>query len=460
MSIASQIERINNNIAASYRACLNKSADLPNVCNSANLPETINSIPINPDIALILYDYDGTVIHTYTEAETLALTELPPQPVHDGLTATGWAWPLSAIKDVVRDGGELCVGSFYTTSDSKTRLYIKLNEGQTEFSFTFVQPTAYIDWDAAGVIDYAYINWGDGCSGYTTDTVSSNYGHRTTYKASHIYSPASYPAEYVIEITSPPGDGSLGFGGYSSGQGMFYGCADSARLLYKIELSESDSLGKFCFQGAINLESVTGNRYFRDYSLSNCFSLRAITADILGDYSCENCYSLEYACIAYGDYTVLNAHAVDNCKKLKRYTGLEHAVTLSGYAFYGCGDRVFKDRLVIPDTVTSIGSYCGFLSGLTFVSSIVLRVPPTCTIASGAFSMNVSYLEEVDLTYYTDPSMIPVLQASVMSILPTRNVFGEVPGLVVASEDMKTAFMNATNWNTGADYYIVKGDLT
>ena len=44
MTIASEITRINNNIAAAYTAANNKGASLPNTQNSANLAECINSI--------------------------------------------------------------------------------------------------------------------------------------------------------------------------------------------------------------------------------------------------------------------------------------------------------------------------------------------------------------------------------------------------------------------------------
>ena len=47
MTIASEITRINNNIASSYTACSNKGATLPATQNSANLPNCINSIEVS-----------------------------------------------------------------------------------------------------------------------------------------------------------------------------------------------------------------------------------------------------------------------------------------------------------------------------------------------------------------------------------------------------------------------------
>ena len=45
MTIASEITRINNNIAAAYTACNNKGATMPQTQNSANLATAISSIP-------------------------------------------------------------------------------------------------------------------------------------------------------------------------------------------------------------------------------------------------------------------------------------------------------------------------------------------------------------------------------------------------------------------------------
>ena len=45
MSIRSEITRINNNIAAAYTAAENKGATMPATENSANLADTVASIP-------------------------------------------------------------------------------------------------------------------------------------------------------------------------------------------------------------------------------------------------------------------------------------------------------------------------------------------------------------------------------------------------------------------------------
>ena len=104
MSISSEIQRIQTNIANAYTVAGNKGATIPQSQNSANLATTIQSIPTGGSTPSVkrkdvnFYDYDGTLLHSYTLAETQALTELPELPSHDGLICQGWNWNLADIK--------------------------------------------------------------------------------------------------------------------------------------------------------------------------------------------------------------------------------------------------------------------------------------------------------------------------------------------------------------------------
>lgn len=60
----------------------------------------------NPDDPVKFWDYDGTLLYSYTDAEALALTSLPPNPSHTGLTAEGWNWTLAEIKSYATDYSE------------------------------------------------------------------------------------------------------------------------------------------------------------------------------------------------------------------------------------------------------------------------------------------------------------------------------------------------------------------
>lgn len=99
MSIASEIQRIKNNIAAAYSACESKGANMPQLQNSNNLADTINSISQGGTVEnelkfLNFIDCDGTVLYSYTEEEAQELTSLPPLPVKSGCTYQSWNWTL------------------------------------------------------------------------------------------------------------------------------------------------------------------------------------------------------------------------------------------------------------------------------------------------------------------------------------------------------------------------------
>lgn len=131
MSIASEITRINNNIASAYTACDNKGATMPQTQNSANLANTINSIPEGGGApvrnSLNLYDWEGTLLQSYSYAEAQALESLPQSSgvTHELMTFQEWHWSLSDIKTwlTAHPHGQLDVGAIYTTTDGQDHNY-------------------------------------------------------------------------------------------------------------------------------------------------------------------------------------------------------------------------------------------------------------------------------------------------------------------------------------------------
>jgi hypothetical protein len=53
--------------------------------------EVQNKLPSNLEEKDVnFYDYDGTLLYSYTKEECLELEELPSNPSHNGLVAQGW----------------------------------------------------------------------------------------------------------------------------------------------------------------------------------------------------------------------------------------------------------------------------------------------------------------------------------------------------------------------------------
>ena len=66
------------------------------------------------------YDYDGTLVATYTAEEFMKLSEMPANPTHEGLVAEGWNWTLEEAKSFVSAHGGLDIGQTYHAADGKS----------------------------------------------------------------------------------------------------------------------------------------------------------------------------------------------------------------------------------------------------------------------------------------------------------------------------------------------------
>lgn len=78
--------------------------------------------------SVVFYDYEGTVLYSYSSDKFLSLTEMPPNPSHDGLVAQGWNWELEDAKEYVAQHEALTIGQLYTTHDGKTRIYLRIDK--------------------------------------------------------------------------------------------------------------------------------------------------------------------------------------------------------------------------------------------------------------------------------------------------------------------------------------------
>lgn len=184
------------------------------------------------------WDYDGTLLYSWTLAELATKTELPPLPSHDGLICQGWNWTLQDIKDA---GRELDIGALYITDDGKTRLYVDVDtETWDDFVLNYWQSTS----------NATTVDWGDGTTPETKNA-DSWVEHRHTYAAS---------GSYVITMSVKEGTTmQLGAGGASrfliaNGETDMGRCA----MLTKVEIGERVSrVTERAFFAAVRLKSVS-----------------------------------------------------------------------------------------------------------------------------------------------------------------------------------------------------------
>lgn len=229
--------------------------------SGAKITGTLDTAPPK-ESDINFWDYEGTLLYSWTLAELATKTELPPLPSHDGLICQGWNWTLQDIKDA---GRELDIGALYITDDGKTRLYVDVDtETWDDFVLNYWQSN----------INTTTVDWGDGTTPETKDA-SSWIEHRHVYAAS---------GSYVITMSVKEGK-TMWLG--SGGTGRFLianGETDMGRcaMLAKVEIGERvTKVTERAFWGTARLKSVavpSGVLFEPWRTFEQATSIRAVTA--------------------------------------------------------------------------------------------------------------------------------------------------------------------------------------
>ena len=188
------------------------------------------------------YDYDGTILHSYTKEQFLALSAMPELPTRAGLICQGWNWTLNDAKEYVTDYGMLNIGTMYVTDDGDTRLYIRIaTEGRMTVPLYWSQTVA----------NGVSIDWGDGSAIQSVDGTGN-------VNTTHTY---AQPGNYVIRLkvvnncTLGLGHGSLSYCvmGSLSNNGRVYW-----NMLQAVEIGKNvTSIGTYAFGSCYSLSSVS-----------------------------------------------------------------------------------------------------------------------------------------------------------------------------------------------------------
>ena len=316
-----------SNIGKSIRAKTGRTSKI----SPLNMPAEIASIqtgdgssssPVLSNDATF-YDYDGTIVASYSLEEVQALTSLPDGPTHDGLTFQGWNWSLEDIKTMYR---AVNVGAIYTTNDGKTRIYITLGEGRTS-------PLLGCCPNGTVIVD-----WGDGT---TPDTLTGTSTSTIQYTPTHNY---TSPGNYVISLTV---NGTCGFLGSSTYK-------DHCHLL---KYSTTKDTRNQYYQNAITkIEFGDGVTSIGDHTFNECYSLTSITipdsVTSIGKYAFSNCYSLTNIIIPNG-VTSIKDSTFNDCYSLTNIIIPNGITSIEMGAFYYCYSLI---SIIIPNDVTSIGN--------------------------------------------------------------------------------------------------------
>ena len=347
------------------------------------------------------YDYDGSIVASYSAADFANLAQLPANPTHTGLTSQGWNWTLADAQTYVATYGKLDVGQMYVTDDGKTRIYIRLEQGRLAPYF------------GLAVNGMATIEWGDGSADSTVTGSSTS----TLINTQHIY---SAPGDYVITIAINGSASLLGSSISSIGSQILWKNSQTTNenrcyqnSIQRVELGDGISIDNNTFRGCYSLTNITipsgvtsigGSAFESCYSLTNITIPSGVTS--IGYYAFSSCSSLTNITIPSG-VTSIDNNTFRNCYSLTNITLPSGVTSISNYAFYSCYSLT---NITIPSGVTSIGgsafSSCVGLSEIHFKPS----TPPTVSSSNAFTSIPtdcIIYVPTGKLTAYTSASNYP-----------------------------------------------------
>ena len=350
-------------------------------------------------------DYDGTILHSYTKDEFLALSALPNLPTREGLICQEWNWSFEDAQEYVAEYGRLEVGATYITDDGKTRLYIRIAEiGRMDVPLMLQQSVSN------GVV----VDWGDG----NTETFSGTSA--TTLR--HTYSKVG---DYVITLEVL--DGTLTLKG-SSSYGIF---VDSKKvygnMLQKVEIGNG-------------VTSIGTQAFFYCYSLASIVIPNSVTS-IRSD-AFVSCYSLTFIVIP-NSVTIKESNAFVSCSILTSIVIPNSVTSIGSSAFQNCYSLT---SIVIPNSVTSIGGSafqnCHCLTSIVIPNSVT-------SIGSSAFK---NCLSVVSYDFRTHTS-VPTLSST--------GAFSSIPSdcKIVVPDALYDEWISATNWSTYASQIFKASDV-
>lgn len=157
------------------------------------------------------WDFDGTLVEVWSLSELAGKTELPAQPVHQGLTNQGWNWTLAELKT---QNSKMDVGALSTTTDGKCRMHIFIPDYAPD-SEKLIRMR---------VNGHFSIDWGDGTV-EEKNNLNQIFSHTYTNKGNH-----------VIEITKLSGD----VVNFAFGAVAVFADDYSIRMLTEVEIDGSN----------------------------------------------------------------------------------------------------------------------------------------------------------------------------------------------------------------------------
>lgn len=397
--------------------------------SSVSITTSVGGSDIAPDNDVNFYDYDGTIVKSYTKNDFLNLASMPDNPTHEGLTSQGWNFTIEDAKNYVSKYGFVEIGQLYKPSDDKIHIFTILDNNNK---------SPYVGFAIDGT---ATIEWGDG----TSDNVSGSSTSTMLY-TQHTYLTGG---KYEIKIFSTSNI-------YLSGNSnTSYLLADSTTpsttnvykdTIEKIYLSSNVYINSCSFTKQSNLKyiiiskDILGGSAFKTFS--NCFSLihiNLMATNISNFKSCfAYCYSLKSVSVG-GTNKLITDNAFGYCKSINKIMMFGSTSTSISNPF--CAYSSIK-KFAFDENITNISGAlfeeCVLLKEITFSKNLT-----TISSTSNMFN-SCSSLNKLDFSKCTS---IPTTSSITLNSSPRTYK-------IIVPDNLYENWIVASNWSTHASHIV------
>lgn len=426
------------------------------------------------------YDYDGTLLFSYTKEEFLDLSALPELPTSEGLICQGWNWSYDDAIAYVGEYGMLDIGATYITDDGRTRLFISIEtEGAKAMQLylvSYVVNNIEVDWgdgtiefnDKAGYLEFThnYAELGDYV--ISVKALAGNWGMETTSSSSHEKRVIgslldSYERLKTIKKVQ------IGERCLAIGQYYFSNCSKLKCISIPNSIA---SIPNYVFNDCFGLSfisipnSVTA---FRTSVFSGCTALKSISMpksiNSVGvgafQYSglktlcisdevkevpinlCGECYHLKKIVIP-NNITTLNTSAISRCKSLRAVVMPNSVLSVQTNVFSGCSSL---ESIILSDKLESLPST--FLSQCTLLQKLYV---PNSVVKIDANAL--SELRSISYIDFSTHTVIPTLSAS--NSIRLLNSASKI----IVPDNLYDQWVAATNWSALTSYIVKDSEYT
>jgi hypothetical protein len=409
------------------------------------------------------YDYDGTLLFSYTIAEAQALTELPTPKGHSGLIFDGWNWD---YEDVIALDYPMDIGAMYRTDDGKTRLYLMVEEDEgVNVNLRFTQNKAN------GVV----VDFGDGTSPNTYEELSPVIPHHYD------------KGEYVLTLQAPV-NVNIACDGINYYNILGNIAAKSSNILVKVEQGDRTSFGSYAFKSCAKLETLAVH-YYKELGWSDtfngCLSLRCVVYPkgnkyIYSSTSYNDCKSLKVVCITPTITDVNSSFVRCSMKKLR----FPDTTVFKGFSGF---DGITRFRIPRATTTLTFNTFreCRSLKCIENIDTVGDRQAGSGYLIADCHSMekivcsehwtfigphdfyNCYYLKDITLPTHIESigvyafyncgcNTVDFSKSDVIPALASTNAFtkSNPEFRIVVPDALYDEWIVATNWSTYADRIV------